>query len=133
MHVLGRIDSPGSTRALALLAVISDSAEARSKAIATLRWRDPRDITALLVNALRDPELDVDPILYHYLLQPIGWDAIGSRGYVFVQGPRYDIFRTYTVDESLSISSPGITPIVTPMRDYPVRVMRSARSSTSRR
>ena len=34
------------------------------------------------------------------VLQPIGWDAIGSPGFLFVQGPRYDIFRTYTVDES---------------------------------
>jgi len=124
VQLLGQIDSPGSTRALALLAVVSDSAEVRSNAIATLRCRDPRDITPLLVSSLRDPELDPDPILYHYLLHPIGWEAIGSTGFLFVQGPRYDIFRTYTVDESRSISSSGINPIITPMSGYPERVMR---------
>ncbi|MFI5456595.1 MAG: polymorphic toxin-type HINT domain-containing protein [Isosphaerales bacterium] len=122
-QLLGQIDSPGSTHALTLLAVVSDSAEVRSKAIATLRCRDPRDITSLLVRSLRDPELDPDPILYHYLLQPIGWDAIGSTGFLVVQGPRYDIFRTYTVDESRSISSSGNASLMTPMSSYPGRVM----------
>ena len=46
------------------------------------------------------PELDPDPILYHYFLQPIGWDSIGSPGFLFVQGSQYDVLRTYTVDES---------------------------------
>jgi len=125
VQLMGQIDSPGSTRALALLAVVSPSADVRSKAIGTLRYRDPRDITSLLVGSLRDPKLDPDPILYHYLLQPIGWDAIGSTGFLSVRGTQYDIFRSYTVDESRSISSlAGITPIIiTPMSGYPERVM----------
>jgi len=123
VQVLGQIDSPGSTRALAVLAVVSDSAEARSKAIATLRCRDPRDMTSLLVSLLRDPELDTDPILYHYLVQPIGWDAIGSTGFLFVQGPRYDILRSYTVDESRIISVGGSVGAAAPMSGYPGRVM----------
>jgi hypothetical protein len=124
VQLLGQIDSPGATRALAILAVASDSAEVRSRAIATLRHRDPREITFLLVNALRDPELDADPILYHYLLQPVGWDSVGSTGFLFVQGPRYDIFRTYTVDESRMIRSTAESPIIQPMPGYSERVLR---------
>ncbi|MFO0892499.1 MAG: HEAT repeat domain-containing protein [Isosphaeraceae bacterium] len=53
--VLGQIDSPGSSRALAMLAVGSNSADVRGKATGTLRGRDPRDFVGLLIGLLRDP------------------------------------------------------------------------------
>ena len=43
VRVLGQIDSPGSSRALALLALTSPDAEVRRNAIQILRHRDPRD------------------------------------------------------------------------------------------
>ena len=48
VQVLGQIDSPGSTRALALLALAGKSAEVRSKATQTLRRRSLREIASLL-------------------------------------------------------------------------------------
>ncbi len=55
VRVLGQIDSPGSSRALALLALSSKSAEARGEAMQILRQRDPRDFAPLLVGLIRDP------------------------------------------------------------------------------
>ena len=42
VQLFGQIDSPGSTRALSVLAVASESGEVRGKSIETLRRRDPR-------------------------------------------------------------------------------------------
>ena len=111
VQVLGQIDSPGSTRALALLALAGKSAEVRSKATQTLRRRNQREIASFLVVLLRDPELDPDPILYHYSLQPVGWDGIGSLGFLFVQGPLYDVLRTYPLAETRLLRDPsGFVP-----------------------
>ena len=112
VQVFGQIDSPGSTRALALLALAGKSAEVRSRAIKTLRRRDPREIASFLVVLLRDSELHPDPILYHYRLYPAGWETIGSLGYLFVQGPLYDVLRTYPLAETrlLRDTSGFVTP-----------------------
>ena len=111
--MLGQIDSTSSTRALSILAVMSESGEVRSTATQTLRMRDPRDVASSLVALLRDPVLDGDPILYHYFVQLVGAEAIGSPGVLFVRGPRYDLLRYYTVDDSqrpVSLGVPNSTP-----------------------
>ncbi len=122
VQLFGQIDSPDSTRALADLAIASDSGEVRGASIETLRRRDPREIASILVGRLYDLELDRDPILYHYRLQPIGWSAIGSLGYLFIRGPFYEILRTYTVDESFRDSPTGVPPITTSVPDYVERI-----------
>jgi hypothetical protein len=122
VQLFGQIDSPDSTRALADLAIASDSGEVRGASIETLRRRDPREIASILVGRLYDLELDRDPVLYHYRLQPIGWNAIGSLGYLFIRGPFYEIFRTYTVDESFINSPTGVAPITTTVPDYVSRI-----------
>jgi tetratricopeptide (TPR) repeat protein len=53
--VLGQIDSPGASRALAMLAILSPSPEVRQIAIQSLRRRDPREFALLLIAMLRDP------------------------------------------------------------------------------
>jgi hypothetical protein len=100
VQVLGQIDSPDSTRALALLAMRGKSPEVRATATQTLRLRDPRQIASFLVALLRDPRLDNNPILFHYRLKPVAWDAYDAPGMLHVRGPRYDVMRTYTVDET---------------------------------
>jgi Pretoxin HINT domain len=127
VQLLGQIDSPDSTRALATLAIASESGEVRGRSIETLRRRDPRAIASFLVGQLRDLERDRDPILYRFLLQPIGWNAIGSLGYLFIRGPLYDIFRTYTVDESFKVLPSGEAPITTDVPDYVNRIMSQRR------
>jgi hypothetical protein len=100
VQILGQIDSPDSTRALALLALDGRSPGVRARATQTLRTRDPRDIASLLVAMLRDPQLDPDPILFHYRLRFVAWDAANAPGVLLMSGPRYNIFRTYTLDEA---------------------------------
>ena len=53
--LLGQIDSPGSSRALAFLALMSRSAEVRRIATQILRQRDPRDFAPVLIALFRDP------------------------------------------------------------------------------
>ena len=119
LQLLGQIHSADSTRALALLAVMSKSPEVRGRATEILRRRDPHDFTPLLTGMLRDPELDPDPILFHYLLQPVGWDQVGSIGLLYIKGPLYDVMRRYTVDEFFMLGSP-FNP---PQADYLKRIM----------
>jgi len=121
--LLGQIDSAGSTRALALLALWGKSPEVRSKATAALGGRSVRDIASFLVALLRDPELDPDPILYHYRMQPAGSDGIGSEGYLFVQGPMYNVLRTYPLGEGRMLRGPsGFIP-APPRPGYESRIM----------
>jgi hypothetical protein len=104
LMLLGQIDSPNATHAMALLAVRSRSAETRAKVVEKLKDRDFRDVASFLVTLLRDrilaPDLAPDPILYRFQLLPVGATGIGSPGVLFISGPRYNVFRTYTVDES---------------------------------
>jgi pretoxin HINT domain-containing protein len=55
VRLLGQIDSPGASRALAMLALMSTVAEVRQEATQILRRRDPRDFAPLLVELIRDP------------------------------------------------------------------------------
>jgi hypothetical protein len=55
VSVLGQIDSPGASRALATLATLSGSPEVRQIATQSLRRRDPREFAGLLIAMLRDP------------------------------------------------------------------------------
>jgi hypothetical protein len=120
-QLLGQIRSADSSRALALLAVMSQSAEVRGRSTEVLRRREPHEYTPLLVALLRDPQLDPDPILFHYRLTPTGWDNLGSTGFLYVHGPRYNVFRIYTVDEGLGLLP---APLFGQLRsDYVERVM----------
>jgi hypothetical protein len=123
VQLFGQIDSPGSTRALVVLAVASESGEVRGKSVETLRRRDSSEIAPFLLELLGNQERRRGPILYHYLLQPVGWNAIGSIGYLFVRGPFFDVFRTYTVDESVTGLQTGVASITTSMDDYANRIM----------
>ncbi len=70
LQLLGQINSPDATRALALLALAGKSPEVRARATQTLRTRDPREIASLLVAMLREPKMDPDPILFHSPVSP---------------------------------------------------------------
>jgi hypothetical protein len=130
-QLLGQIDSPGSTRALGLLALAGKSSEVRSKATQTLRHRSVRQIASSTVVLLRDPELDPDPILYHYNLHPAGWDGIGSLGVLFVQGPNYDVLKTYPLPEQTTLRDPsGFVPSA-PSWGYERRVVQQRQQQSN--
>jgi hypothetical protein len=86
VRLLGQIDSPGSSRALALLAVMSRSAEVRRNATQILRQRDPRDFASVLIVLLRDPiKYDVRPV-----------NGPGSRGELVVNQKNANVKRLYS-------------------------------------
>jgi hypothetical protein len=85
VKVLGQIDAPGSTRALAVLAVFSELPDVRSNATKTLQRRDPRDFAGELIGLLRDP--------IKYEVKPVS--GPGSRGALFVNGQEFNVQRLY--------------------------------------
>ncbi len=63
VRVLGQIDAPGSSQALAMLAASGKSAEVRGEAMQVLRGRDPRDFAPMLIGLIRDPiRYEVKPV-----------------------------------------------------------------------
>src|SRR5262249_13675132 len=80
VQVLGQLASADATRALAVLALRGKAPEVRALATQTLRLRDPRQIASFLVALLRDPRLGTDPILFHYRLELVAWDAYDAPG-----------------------------------------------------
>ena len=86
VRVLGQIDSPGSSRALAMLALSSPGAEVRQAATQVLTRRDPRDFAPFLVGLLRDP--------IKYEVKKV--KGPGSRGELLVKNQDANVKRIYT-------------------------------------
>ena len=62
-RLLGQIDAPRSSRALAMIALTSQSSIARRDAVKILKGRNPRDYAAVLIVLFRDPiKYDVQPV-----------------------------------------------------------------------
>jgi tetratricopeptide (TPR) repeat protein len=94
VRMLGQIDSPSASIALAALAVINRSADVRVRATETLARRDPRDVVGRLIGLIRQP------IKYH--VRPS--NGPGSTGVLFVEGERFNvqrIYETWAIDPSL--------------------------------
>jgi hypothetical protein len=85
VRLLGQIDSQGSSRGLAHLAISSKSAEVRRSATETLRGRDPREYAHLLIGMIGDP--------IKYEVRPVG--GPGSPGVLFVEGQKANLQRLY--------------------------------------
>ncbi|HKI20323.1 MAG TPA: hypothetical protein VKA15_20705, partial [Isosphaeraceae bacterium] len=86
VKLLGQIDAPGSSRALALLALMSRSAEVRRNATQALRKRDPRDFASVLIALLRDA--------IKYEVRPV--NGPGSRGELLVKSNDGNVKRLYS-------------------------------------
>ena len=86
VRLLGQIDAPGASRALALLGVFGKSPEVRRVATETLRRRDVREFADLLIALVRDP--------INYEVRPV--NGPGSQGELFVHGKQVDYKRLYS-------------------------------------
>ncbi len=86
VQLLGQVDSPSASRALAGLAVLSKSAEIRRIAVETLRRRDPRDFVRLWIALIRKP--------IKFEVRPVG--GPGSPGVLFVEGEKANLKRLYS-------------------------------------
>jgi hypothetical protein len=87
VQVLGQIDAPTASRALAALAVFASSPSVRGRAIDTAVRRDPRDFLTSTLGLIRRP--------FKYQVRPTS--GPGSEGVLFVEGEKYNIQRLYRV------------------------------------
>jgi hypothetical protein len=85
IQMLGQIDGPTASNALAALAVFSPAAEVRRRAIETLTRRDPRDVVGRLIGLIHKP--------YKYQVRHV--NGPGAPGELFVEGERFNIERFY--------------------------------------
>ena len=85
VQLLGQLDTPKASRALALLAVYSDSAQVRRAAAETLRGRDTREYLGSLIALLRKR--------VKYEVRPVG--GPGSPGVLYVEGKEFNVQRLY--------------------------------------
>jgi HEAT repeats len=83
VQMLGQIDGPSASIALAALAVFNTSAQVRQRATETLARRDPRDVVGRLIGLIRKP--------FKYQVRPS--NGPGSTGVLFVEGERFNVQR----------------------------------------
>lgn len=86
VQVLGQIDCPAASRALAVLAVFGKSDEVRRAATETLKCRDAREYADILISLLRQP--------IKYEVRPVA--GPGSPGAIFVGGKKFNLQMLYT-------------------------------------
>ncbi len=86
VRVLGQVDAPAASRALAVLSVLGETSETRRAATETLKLRDPREYAGLLVALIRDE--------IKYEVRPV--NGPGSPGVLLVQGKQFDVRRLYS-------------------------------------
>jgi tetratricopeptide (TPR) repeat protein len=102
VRLLGQIDSPGSSRALAMLALMSTVAEVRQEATQILRRRDPRDFTPFLIGLLRDT--------IKYEVRRV--NGPGSTGELLIKNPDVNLKRLYSPPVPIIPFMPGDVPSV---------------------
>lgn len=86
VRLLGQVDAPSASRALASLSVLARSAEARRSATETLRGRDPRDYAEALIALLAEP-------IRFEVKHVAGPDAPGQ---LLIEGRQANLRRVYT-------------------------------------
>jgi hypothetical protein len=118
VRLLGQIDSQGSSRALALLALMSRSTYVRSNATKVLMQRDPRDFAAVLIALLRDP--------IKYEVRPV--NGPGSQGQLVVKQKDKNVKRLYSPlsapnvpilsNDQISLDSNGLPVVIRQLGTY---------------
>jgi tetratricopeptide (TPR) repeat protein len=86
VRLLGQVDAPGASRALAMLALLSASPEARQEAAQLLRRRDARDFAPFLIGLIRDP--------IRYEVKPS--TGLGKPGELVIKDGTTNRTRVYT-------------------------------------
>jgi hypothetical protein len=97
IQVLGQIDSPLSSKVLALLSIYARTPDVRRRATETLRGREPEEYLPVLVNLMADP--------VKYEVRPVG--GPGSPGVLFVEGERANVRRFYAAPTPFVRFQPG--------------------------
>ena len=87
VQLLGQIDTPISSKTLAMLAIYGKSPNVRRIATETLRGRNPEVYLEVLVNLMKD--------LWKFEVRPVG--GPGSPGILLVEGQRFNVKRFYAL------------------------------------
>jgi hypothetical protein len=95
LWILRPIDSPASTRLVALLAVQSDFEDIRRTAVELLSSRPQRDYLEPLVTMIHTPAT--------YMVQPVA--GPGSSGLLVVETPRYHLERSYDAPPAFALGT----------------------------
>jgi hypothetical protein len=85
VQIFGQIDAPAASRALAAMAVLAPSDEARRAATESLVHRDPREAVQPLMDML------ADQVKHEFI--PVG--GPGQPGGLLIEGPRANVLRIY--------------------------------------
>jgi hypothetical protein len=101
VRILGQIDSPLSSKLLAVLAIYGKTPEVRRSAMEVLRGRDPNEYLAIVVNLL------VDPVKYQ--ARPV--NGPGSTGLLLIEGDHAIIRRFYDVPLPRLNFNPGVDTV----------------------
>jgi hypothetical protein len=119
VQMLGQIDAPSASAALATLAILHPEGMVRARAAETLMRRDPRDIVERLITLVRKP--------FTYKVRPI--NGPGSMGELFIEGETFNVRRVYrsrAADPGLippdafaptAVADPLVTPVATASPD----------------
>ena len=83
--MLSQIEGPSASNALATLAIFSESKDVRSRAVAALARRDPRDVVGRLINLIRRP--------FKYKVRE--GHGPGTTGELLVEGEAFNLQRLY--------------------------------------
>lgn len=98
VRMLGQIDGPAASNALAALAIFNPLPEVRARALELLSRRDPRDVIGRLIGMIRKP--------FKYEVRRL--NGPGSAGRLFLEGERYNVQRFY--------DDPAVNPAFLPPR-----------------
>lgn len=98
VQLLGQIDAPSASRALAVLAVFGKTDQVRRRATETLKQRDCREFADLLISLIREPiKFEIKRV-----------NGLDGPGELFIEGKRFNLRRNYSVLAALqSIMQPG--------------------------
>jgi Pretoxin HINT domain len=100
IQMLGQIDGPAASNALAAMAVFNPLPAVRARATETLTRRDPRDVIGRLIGLIRKP--------FRYEVRQV--NGPGSVGRLFVEGEQFNLQRFY--------EDPAINPATIPPRIF---------------
>jgi Pretoxin HINT domain len=110
VKLLGQINAARSSRALAMIALTSQSSIVRGEAVKILKGRDPRDYAAVLIVLFRDPiKYDVKSV-----------NGPGSQGELLVKSKSSNVQRLYTPLAPPSLAMLPSGPIVFDSYGFPV-------------
>lgn len=98
VQLLGQIDAPSASRALAVMAIYGETAQARQRATETLKHRDCREFADLLISLIREP--------IKYEIKRV--NGLDGPGELFIEGKKFNVQRNYSPLAAInSVMQPG--------------------------